>query len=408
LRKIFPYIILCLVVLLLAFLASKLRIGRTFDDRLSFNKNDRIPYGLYVAYHSLSKLFPDAEMTTVTKAPGNWNGALYSSEKRSYIVITSQFLPDEMELNNLTTYARTGNDIFISARNLNDEADKFFQCRSAFSDYSVYDSTGKVDSMWVSLSPPAFMANSKWTYPGLRFDAYFSSFDSTLSTVIGRDAEGRPNFLHFRVGDGNVYLNLAPAAFTNYFLLHKDNIRYFESSMSVLDPESKGLIWDDYFHNKNSTEGHGNSKPEGGTLSRLMSHPSFSAAIWLLLILLLIFAFQEMRRKQRIIPEISSARNESLEFVKTIGRLYYEKGDHQNLGKKMSSYFLEHIRNRYKLQTTALDDRFISTLHLKSGYPEPGIREITVFIKLIEDAPWVSHQDLADFHRLLENFYRQT
>src|SRR5678816_1682999 len=120
-----------------------------------------------------------------------------------------------------------------------------------------------------------------------------------------------------------------------------------------------------------------------GPLSALMSQRSFRAALWLLIILLTLYILQEMRRKQRIIPVMSKPRNDSLEFVKTIGRLYHEKRDNRNLSKKMAAYFLEHIRNRYKLSTNQLDDEFITSLCRKTAQPENNTREIVSFINNI-------------------------
>jgi hypothetical protein len=99
-------------------------------------------------------------------------------------------------------------------------------------------------------------------------------------------------------------------------------------------------------------------------------------------------------------------RNDSLEFVKTIGRLYHEKRDNKNLGKKMTAYFLEHIRNRYKLSTNRLDDEFITSLGRKTAQPENNIREIVSFINNIDETGEMADEHLADFHKKLEEFYK--
>jgi hypothetical protein len=96
-----------------------------------------------------------------------------------------------------------------------------------------------------------------------------------------------------------------------------------------------------------------------------------------------------------------------LDFVKTIGRLYYDKQDHRNLAKKMSTYFLDHIRTTYKLSTQTLDDTFITALHAKSGYPEEGLKSIINFIKQIDTAQ-ITETPLFNFYKQLELFYLNT
>src|SRR5690606_28820304 len=113
-----------------------------------------------------------------------------------------------------------------------------------------------------------------------------------------------------------------------------------------------------------------------------------------------------MRRRQRMIPQWVKPKNESLDFVKTMGRLYYQKKDHLNLARKMGAYFLDHIRSRYKLGTLKLDDNFVKDLEFKTGYHYNNIKQLVDFINFLEMAPAVSDGQLAEFHKQLELFYQ--
>jgi hypothetical protein len=133
----------------------------------------------------------------------------------------------------------------------------------------------------------------------------------------------------------------------------------------------------------------------------------FKWAFWLFILLLLLFVLMEMRRKQRYIPFVKPPKNDSLDFVKTIGRLYYDKGDHKNLCRKMAAYFLEHVRAVYKIPTNLLDDKFIRTLQYKSDATEFEIRSIVSFIKFMDDGGMVGKGQLISFHQELESFYKK-
>jgi hypothetical protein len=115
-----------------------------------------------------------------------------------------------------------------------------------------------------------------------------------------------------------------------------------------------------------------------------------------------------MRRRQRFIPAYQKPTNESLDFVKTMGRLYYERRDHRNLSLKMAMYFLEHVRSNYKLPTHNLDKEFEQLLHFKSGYSQQGIEEIISFISYLKTGESVTEMQLAKFHSQLESFYQNT
>ena len=72
----------------------------------------------------------------------------------------------------------------------------------------------------------------------------------------------------------------------------------------------------------------------------------------------------------------------------------------------MGTYFLEYVRNRYKLPTGNLDETFIQQLQFKTGAAEKEIRGIVSFIKYVEDSPAVSAVDVSAFHQQLESFYK--
>ena len=171
--------------------------------------------------------------------------------------------------------------------------------------------------------------------------------------------------------------------------------------MSYLSPGIKRVVWDEYF----LTRRHKTERKESW-FSVLMRYPGLSTAVIMGLIMLLIYAFAEMRRKQRIIPHYSRPANDSMDFVKTIGRLYFEKGDHRNLAKKMAAYFLEHVRSRYKISTGVLDDKFVKALQFKTGVDSEQIQAIVDDISQLENQYSLSAQQLTRFYNKLENFYR--
>ena len=126
-------------------------------------------------------------------------------------------------------------------------------------------------------------------------------------------------------------------AFTNYFLLHKDNDAYYNEALSVIPKDETKITWDEYFLHK-LFDGH-NKDDNKGWLYVLFKYPPFKWGLLAAIITIGVYVLLETRRKQRYIPAIAKPRNDSLDFVKTIGRLYYEKNDHRDLAKKMGIVF---------------------------------------------------------------------
>lgn len=412
-KKYIPYILAGLLsaAIIVMLVTGKNKGKRQLDERITLRKQDKIPYGTWVAYKELSDLFPNAAIYNNRNAPGYWDSLSMYDDGQALIIITGKFNADENEMKKLISFIEKGNDVFVSARTISYSAGDLMDCRVNMDDISSYYGNSERDSLSVYLSAPPYEKNFNFTYPGKSLDASFSIYDESTTEVLGQDAQGRPNFIRLRAGKGNIFIHLAPMAFTNYFLLYKNNIGYYEKALSVINPAVTKIVWDEYYLNKKLLDEPNGKKKNWFTV--LMNEKngngdhSFRAAFWLAILLLLLYVLQEMRRKQRPIPVIKKPSNDSMDFVKTIGRLYYDKGDHKNLCRKMTSYFLEYVRNKYKLLTGELDEEFIKNLQYKSGAGEQELRDIVNFIKYSEDAPVLSDKQLADFHRQLESFYKK-
>ncbi|MEO7922964.1 MAG: DUF4350 domain-containing protein [Chitinophagaceae bacterium] len=383
---------------------NKQKKNRELDERITLRRQDKIPYGTYVAYRNLKYLFPAASISVNRSEPGYWESLSNYETGQAFIAITDQFNPFEDELKRLISFAESGNDVFISTTYISASADKLLGCISSSNTLSTDEAEPGKQSQF-SLTEPPFGSNSVYSYPGMSLGGYFSSIDTTTTEVLGYDKAKRPVFIHLRAGSGNFYVHLEPLAFSNYFLLHKKNISYYEKALSVINPAASKIVWDEYYLNRKSGR---NREQKKSWMSVFFQYPAMRAALFTAMFTLLLYAILETRRKQRFIPIITKPKNDSLDFVKTIGRLYYDKGDHRNLSRKMGSYFLEYVRTRYKLPTGRLDDDFVQALQYKSGAEESTIRGIISFIRYADDAPQITNGELADFHKQLENFYQKT
>jgi len=405
-KKYAPYILIGLVVvaIFVLFFTSENNANRQFDNRMTFRAKDKIPYGTYAAFKGLDKLFPNATVVTSKQEPGYWDSLSNYDGGQALIIVSPIFNPDDYEMKKLLHFLEEGNDVFISAMNVSYEVTQMMKCDINAAEGMMYyfERSEGSDLLSVSLAKPPFGKQTSYTYPGKRYDFYFCKLDTATTTVLGYDKSNKPNFVHLKAGKGNLYVQLAPVTFSNYFLLHSNNIAYYENMLSVISPNTTKVVWDEYFINKRGKE-----VKQTGWLSAFLQYRELRWALLSALLTLLLYVLSEMRRKQRIIPLMTKPKNDSLEFVKTIGRLYHDKGDHKNLCRKMSAYFLEHVRSRYKLPTSELDEGFIKNLHGKTGIIEEEIKDIVSFISKMEDLPDVSDKQLASFHKQLESFYKR-
>ncbi len=409
-NKYLSYILVLLLAaaLTLLFITSSNKSNRRLDERITLRKQDKIPYGTYVAWKHLKYLFPDAAIYSNRHEPGYWDSLYNYHSGQAFIVVAGRLNASEYEMKRMITFVENGNDVFISARTLSEDAENMLGCKTSAINTTIFftDEGAVKDSLSVTLSSPPYKKTVTYTYPGSGYSGWFYNIDSATTEILGYDKMGHPNFIHLKAGKGNFYVQLVPLAFSNYFLLHKNNIGYYEKALSVISPNTNRVVWDEYYlHKRNYRE---RPQTRQNWLNVLFRYPALKAALLTAIFTLLIFVLLEMRRKQRYIPVVTKPENDSIDFVRTIGRLYYDKGDHKNLCRKMGAYFLEHVRNKYKLPTGVLDDEFVKNLRFKSGCEESEIRGIVSFIKYVDDAPVIGHKELIQFHKDLESFYKKT
>ncbi len=183
-------------------------------------------------------------------------------KKTTYIIIATDVIPDESEATAMLSMVSRGQHVFISSLRINETLLDSLHLKTAY--YS--SSFNTEDSLTLSVVNPETNDSLSYSYPGMALDNYFVSIDSSFTGILGRDKYGRPNFVQFNYdGGGSLYIHLAPAAFTNFFLLHKDNKAYYDNVLSYLPKNSEVVRWDDYFryHKSGNEDGGGGKKGKG-------------------------------------------------------------------------------------------------------------------------------------------------
>lgn len=369
---------------------------KKLNKRITFWRKDKIPYGTYVAYEGLSYLFPNAEVSISSVSFSTL--AQGGARKRALIFIGHFAELEASEINGLLNFVGQGNHVFMSALHFSDSLLHALNLR-----LGPGDSVGSEnDGLRVSVLQPGSFDSLSYAYPGVAYDSWIDSLDQKYATVLGRDARGRPNLIRFTYkGGGSLMLHFAPMAFTNFFLLHKNNKEYYDDVLSYIPNDVNEVLWDENLRYDN------NKRNAFSALGFLLKNPSFRIALLLLVLLLLLIYLFESKRRQRIIPVIEGLRNNSLDFVRTIGRLYYQRRDNQNLVVKMATHFQDHIRTRYNLSVHLSDPVFVDKLSYKTGIAKEFLQGLTDDLLRLQEGPQVLDEELLALNKKLEEFYKQ-
>ena len=382
--------LLPLFITLIILTIIKIAEPEEVDWSKSFAKKDKIPYGGYIIYDISKGLFPDKEFELKELPIYNTLKGKYHYNT-NYVFINTYFSPDRLDTEYLLDYVAEGNDVFISAFGIYGNLTDSLQIKT----YDVFFSQ---DSVNINFSLAGLKSDSGYSYFKGNFKNYFSEFDTALVQVLGKNGNDKVNFLRIKYGEGNFLLNTVPLAFTNNHLLNSANNEYVYKALSHLP--SQNTFWDDYYKDGNNYS--------ATILQYILSQKALKWAYFIMLVSVFLFIFFYGRRKQRIIPVMSPLTNTTLEFVETVGNLYYQQKDFKNIAEKKISYLLDYLRNKYSIKAGTFNEETISKISEKSSINTGILKSLFKEIKKINDSTKITEDELININYKIEKFYERT
>ena len=404
--------------------------------KISLKSDDKRPYGTYLAFQSLGYFFPGAKIETLAAGfrYSNMDSKMLYGRHSLLILEGLDFRLSEKEWNDLRVFMSNGNEVIVFCSTLDSKIEKDLKCKKELGGIEEYpvtysESSGKNRSAydympWRDNKTALTLAadtSIQYNYKGHFIHGYFSfNSDSAISddsshsepdslNTAGADSDipyidtigyinGMPDVIKYEFGAGHFTLHAAPLVLSNYFLLQKTNENYLAGIWRTLPDSIDHVYWNEYY------------KRSGRASDTwvLWNYTATKLALLLAISTLLVYVLFEGKRKQRMIPEIAPYRNDSVSFVETVGRLYYNKGNHANLAEKMTQQFLEWVRIQYFLNTNLLNEEFTRQLIVKSGQPESVVSSLVEMIHEIRLG--YQHIDEAYLYKLyttIQLFYKK-
>lgn len=359
----------------------------------SYAAKHKIPYGTYVLRKELPTLFSKKEVKDIREAP--YVFLQDSTKEGTYFFVDANINFDKEEFDEVLSFVKRGNDVFLSTRR-------------AFID-TLHIETKRASSSAFKEKTYVALANKQFGNQEFLFDrefdkSIFSEIDTLNTTVLGelvlRDQNdsivGRePNFIKVKNGKGNLFIHVFPEAFTNYNMLLEDNNTYVASVLSYLDDE-KPILWDAYYKTGKSSI----SSP----MYYILSSKHLKWAYYVALLGVLFFIVFKGKRNQRYIPVVTPLKNQTVAFTRTIANMYYEKSEHKNIAEHKINYFLEFIRNRYKIATLKIDEEFYKKLASRSSTTEEDVKKLFTLINNIQQQATITKETLIELNTKIEAF----
>lgn len=380
-------------VLLLLYSVLMIYKPKELNWDITLSKEDKNPYGAYILYHRVKDLFPSADLQGVQVPVYNQLQEVRDSGS-AYLLIAPKLNLQQEDVDALLQYVAAGNVAFLATYDLGKIISDTFSIETA---EMVRDILRK-DSTRINFTNPSLKIDSGYYFRTLTLNRYFKKIDTANTQVLGMMDNTHPDFIRMSVGKGELYIHAAPLCFSNYFMLFKHNSKYTADALSYLPASTKTIYWDQYY-----TLG-----PEysGNLMHYILTHLYLKWAWWVMLLTVIIYLLFESKRRQRVIPELDPMANTSLDFVKTIGNLYFNTRDNKNIALKKITYFLEFVRSKLYLSTTHLDANFITLLARKSRVNHEYVSELVSIILQAQSYESVNDELLYKLNDKIDHFYK--
>lgn len=407
-------IIVLLLVLLYFFGINRNKKFVTEQWRETYEPADKGPYGTNILKQLLDTngifgefLEIDKTLSEALKDNPDSNDIYFYVGKENYM--------DEEEVESILDFTYAGNTAFIATEQLPQALmDEFFYDSDDIYEY-IRDTTQYFGFTHPDLKQKQYRFDyiyrnkakeKKWsTFIKNNYDLY----ESSDIFVLGTNQIGEANFIKITYGDGAIYFHTEPYTFTNICMIKPEGFEYIDYVFKHIPPGR--VQWDRYnlqSHFKyNNSDSNGGDEDRRSMLEFIFQHLSLTWAFIIFLITALLFVIFKGRRMQDIVPPAEEKSNTSMTYIDTISSLYLENQQHGKLVRLKEKTFLNYISEKYYLNTSKINEKFITHLVEKSGVEEPIIKEIFNLFDNYRGFAVLSDSQLINLHQKIEYFYKK-
>lgn len=327
--------ILVILALLLVFIFIEYRMPRHFVWRPSFSHSDAQPFGCQLFDSVLTVSMPQGYTVLRQTLWQLQHDSVFMTRPHGIVVAADRGLTS-IDMRHAYQMAQEGHVLLVA------------------SNVFWLQDTIEYETRWVIHSSPTLLAGHLPQYDTVIWvgPPYDSLRVKVLQDVIEHaihvddSLRGQPLIqlndssswclaVSFPVGKGEIIVLSTPLLMTNY---------------AMLDPQMSLLIARLMARLKHlpvvRTQSYAVStaQEEQTPLYVLLQQPPLRWAVYLTILTIMLFMALTARRRQRVIPVVVPPQNRNLEFVRLVGTLYYQQGDHRGLVDSRLTSAAEEIR----------------------------------------------------------------
>ena len=369
--------------------------------RETYSYSDAKPFGASVAFGIMKNAYPQKDITLVkTEFDEDYSATM----NNLYINISRNFLIEEENIRELLSFVVKGNTAFISSAHFDTTFFDRINCKQQSMD-NVSEMFQILQKTYTGFIKEKTLYKDSFNYFYKPFYSSFTDINTLHGREIGVNESGNTNMFVYYYGKGKFIFHTEPRAFSNYFLLTKNNYLYMQTVLKMLPKNPDNIYWDNFYNKKNYIRKSQNSGG-GSLLAALLKSAALLFAFFAILAIFIFYLLFSSKRKQRIVPVIKPTENSSVAFAEALAGLYLNKKDNKVIADKMITYFNEHIRTKYYFTTNINDETYTENLSRKSGVAFDVTNELANTIRQSNARLKITDEELLNLNSLIEKFIK--
>jgi hypothetical protein len=325
----------------------------------------------------------------------------------TYVFITQRFEPDEAEAMRLLAHVRRGATVFVAAHlfegPLSEGLGSHAPAKQGWRETLHVEWRGLAgtrDDSLLHFTAPGLRRADGFRFPFPVAEAVLDGLDSVSTQVLATGYGGEPVLARIAHGRGAFVVSSTPDAFSNAALMGSDgqatDAPAFLAGVLAYLPAGPAF-WDEYVKPRRAES--------GSPLRFVLSRPPLRLAYGLTLLGVLMYVIFRGRRWQRSIPVVAPPPNATVEFVRTLGRLHFQHGDHAALARRRARYAVDRMRTRLGVTDADLSPDTEARL-VRRGVPPEVASAAFARLRGLTETGRVDADDLVELDRVLERFWK--
>ncbi len=405
---------LCGIFILVLIITEVIR-PKPIDWTPNYTIESKKPLGGYIFYEELEHLLKPDSIIKVQLDPFEYLMLDSTTVNATYIFVNDFITLDEQQTNKLLDFAHRGNTVFLSGHSfgyaisdtlnvaaysefgatLDPIIPQFFDKRLSQDSLPIFEkAVRKATFDLIDTLHTTAIGHFNLETPSEGIDEFFEDDATLIEDTEGYTMLDELNYIKLPVGEGQLLFHTLPEAFSNYYML--DGAEQYAANVLSHITHTETILYDTHIKS--------GKKFVDSNMRFIFSQAPLTWAYYLLMGGIILFVIFKGKREQRIIEVLEPLENTSIEFTKTIGDLYFQHKDFGNLIAKKITFFLDHVRTAYFLDTNELNQDFIKKLGLKSGNSLDDTQKLIAKIKELKSKTFHTEADLIEINTLIDTY----